>query len=114
MLPKEDLYAPPMNIKVKDHRSFGRKPIVGFHVIKSLESFRCDPNAPSLTLMEAARKPRSSTAGRFDTLLCCRSPAAACHHAARGTRCTDGQEVQEAPQGGEHVARVRFYSNRSR
>ena len=60
MLPKEDLYAPPMNIKVKDHRSFGRKPVVGFHVIKSLEQFRCDPTAPSLTLMEAARKIFSS------------------------------------------------------
>ncbi|CAF1425575.1 unnamed protein product [Adineta ricciae] len=57
MLPKEDLYAPPMNIKVKDHRSFGRKPIVGFHVIKSLEQFRCDPTTPSLTLMEAAHAP---------------------------------------------------------
>jgi hypothetical protein len=56
MLPKEDLYAPPMNIKVKDHRSFGRKPIVGFNVIKSLELFRCDPTAPSLTIMQAARK----------------------------------------------------------
>jgi hypothetical protein len=56
MLPKEDLYAPPMNIKVKDHRSFGRKPIVGFNIIKSLEQFRCDPTAPSLTLMQAARK----------------------------------------------------------
>ena len=56
MLPKEDLYAPPMNIKVKDHRSFGRKPVVGFHVIKSLEQFRCDPTAPSLTIMQAARK----------------------------------------------------------
>ena len=56
MLPKEDLYAPPLNIKVKDHRSFGRKPVVGFHVIKSLEQFRCDPTAPSLTIMQAARK----------------------------------------------------------
>jgi hypothetical protein len=56
MLPKEDLYAPPMNIKVKDHRSFGRKPIVGFNVIKSLEQFRVDPSAPSLTIMQAARK----------------------------------------------------------
>jgi hypothetical protein len=56
MLPKEDLYAPPMNIKVKDHRSFGRKPIVGFNIIKSLELFRCDPTAPSLTIMQATRK----------------------------------------------------------
>ncbi|CAF2063228.1 unnamed protein product [Rotaria magnacalcarata] len=55
MLPKEDLYAPPMNIKVNDHRSFGRKPVVGFHVIKSLEQYRCDPTAPSLTLMQAAQ-----------------------------------------------------------
>lgn len=55
MLPKEDLYAPPMNIKVKDHRSFGRKPIVGFHIIKSLEQFRCDPTLPSLTLIETNR-----------------------------------------------------------
>ena len=54
MLPKEDLYAPPMNIKVKDHRSFGRKPVVGFHIIKSLELFRCDPTTPSLTLIQAA------------------------------------------------------------
>ena len=56
MLPKEDLYAPPMNIKVKDHRSFGRKPIVGFHIIKSLEQFRCDPTTPSLSLIQAARQ----------------------------------------------------------
>ncbi|CAF1980765.1 unnamed protein product [Rotaria magnacalcarata] len=55
MLPKEDPYAPPMNIKGKDHRSFGRKPVVGFHVIKSLEQYRCDPTAPSLTLMQAAQ-----------------------------------------------------------
>ncbi|CAF3639300.1 unnamed protein product [Adineta steineri] len=59
MLPKEDLYTPPMNIKVKDHRSFGRKPIVGFHIIKSLELFRCDPAVPSLTLMQAAKSKSS-------------------------------------------------------
>lgn len=52
MLPKEDFYAPPMNIKVKDHRSFGRKPIVGFHVIKSLKLFRCDPTTPSLAFAQ--------------------------------------------------------------
>ena len=61
MLPKEDFYAPPMNIKVKDHRSFGRKPIVGFHVIKSLKLFRCDPTIPSLAFTEiiSIRFPRS-------------------------------------------------------
>ncbi|CAF3351203.1 unnamed protein product [Rotaria sp. Silwood1] len=54
MLPREDLYVPPMNIKIKDHRSFGRKPVVGYHIIKSLELFRCDPTAPLLTIMQAA------------------------------------------------------------
>ncbi|KAH3789669.1 hypothetical protein DPMN_167855, partial [Dreissena polymorpha] len=43
MLPKEELYMPPMNIRVRDHRQFGRKPIVGLHVLKSLEKFRIDP-----------------------------------------------------------------------
>ena len=52
MLPKDDIYTPPMNIKVKDYRSFGRKPIVGFHIIKSLEPFRCDPTLPSLTFIQ--------------------------------------------------------------
>ncbi len=32
-----------MNIKVIDHRNFGRKPIVGIHVIKKLSRFYIDP-----------------------------------------------------------------------
>ena len=51
MLPKDDLYIPPLNIKVKDQRSFGRKPIVGYHILKSLELYRCDPNLPTLTII---------------------------------------------------------------
>ncbi|EDO36866.1 predicted protein, partial [Nematostella vectensis] len=42
-LPKEELYTPPMNIKVRDNRSFGRRPIVGVHCINSLQPFRCEP-----------------------------------------------------------------------
>ncbi|XP_073239418.1 myoferlin-like [Porites lutea] len=42
-LPKEELYTPPMNIKVRDNRSFGRHPVVGVHCIKSLRPFRCLP-----------------------------------------------------------------------
>ena len=30
-----------MNIKVRDNRSFGRRPIVGVHCIKSLQPYRC-------------------------------------------------------------------------
>ncbi|XP_062590633.1 dysferlin-like [Saccostrea cucullata] len=43
MLPREELYMPPMNIRIRDHRQFGRKPTVGIHVLKSLEEYRCDP-----------------------------------------------------------------------
>ena len=28
---------PPINIKIRDHRTFGRKPIVGRHVIKCID-----------------------------------------------------------------------------
>lgn len=30
---------PPVNLRVRDHRAFGRKPTVGMHVIKSLEKY---------------------------------------------------------------------------
>lgn len=43
MLPKEELYMPPVNIRVRDHRQFGRKPTVGIHILRSLEKYRCDP-----------------------------------------------------------------------
>jgi len=43
LLPKDEMYTPPMNIKVIDHRNFGRKPIVGIHVIKRLSRFYIDP-----------------------------------------------------------------------
>ncbi|XP_057307144.1 myoferlin-like [Hydractinia symbiolongicarpus] len=36
-LPKDPLYMPPVNIKIRDHRTFGRKPVVGRHIIKSLD-----------------------------------------------------------------------------
>lgn len=42
-LPKEELYTPPMNIKVRDNRSFGRRPVVGVYCIKSLQPYRCLP-----------------------------------------------------------------------
>lgn len=43
MLPKEELYTPPLNIRVRDNRQFGRKPLVGVNIVKSLEEFRRDP-----------------------------------------------------------------------
>ena len=43
MLPKEELYTPPITIQVRDNRLFGRKPLVGVHTVHSLEMFRCEP-----------------------------------------------------------------------
>ncbi|XP_070708516.1 myoferlin-like [Pempheris klunzingeri] len=43
LLPKDEMYAPPIVLKVIDHRPFGRKPVVGQCTITSLEEFRCDP-----------------------------------------------------------------------
>ncbi|XP_056299171.1 dysferlin isoform X6 [Pseudoliparis swirei] len=42
-LPREDLYMPPIVIKVIDNRQFGRKPVVGQCSIRSLEEYRCTP-----------------------------------------------------------------------
>ncbi|KAI3365598.1 hypothetical protein L3Q82_010680 [Scortum barcoo] len=43
LLPKDEMYTPPIVLKVIDHRPFGRKPVVGQCTISSLEEFRCDP-----------------------------------------------------------------------
>ncbi|XP_072229894.1 myoferlin-like isoform X2 [Leuresthes tenuis] len=43
LLPKDEMYTPPIVLKVIDHRPFGRKPVVGQCTVTSLEEFRCDP-----------------------------------------------------------------------
>ncbi|KAF5404171.1 hypothetical protein PHET_02557 [Paragonimus heterotremus] len=43
MLPKEELYTPPMNICVRDHRAFGLRPLVGLHVMKNFATFKVKP-----------------------------------------------------------------------
>ena len=45
LLPKEQLYAPPLNIRIVDKRAFGRTPMVGTHVVKSVKSFFVEPRA---------------------------------------------------------------------
>ncbi|XP_040293895.1 myoferlin isoform X2 [Bufo bufo] len=48
LIPKEEMYVPPIIIKVIDHRPFGRKPVVGQCTIDTLEQFRCDPYAAQM------------------------------------------------------------------
>ena len=62
MLPKEELYTPPVNLLVRDNRQFGRKPIVGVHAIKLLEPFRCQALRPGSDVTDfAAAKLQSLT-----------------------------------------------------
>ncbi|KAJ8392183.1 hypothetical protein AAFF_G00077510 [Aldrovandia affinis] len=42
-LPREELYMPPIVLKVIDNRQFGRKPVVGQCTIRSLDEFRWQP-----------------------------------------------------------------------
>ncbi|XP_076830135.1 myoferlin isoform X2 [Brachyhypopomus gauderio] len=55
LLPKEEMYTPPIVLKVIDHRPFGRKPIVGQCTIDSLEEFRCDPNVGTIEVARTAK-----------------------------------------------------------
>uniref|UniRef100_UPI00244424CB myoferlin-like n=1 Tax=Nyctereutes procyonoides TaxID=34880 RepID=UPI00244424CB len=56
-LPKEELYMPPLVIKVIDHRQFGRKPVVGQCTIDRLDRFRCDPYAGKEGLVPQLKDP---------------------------------------------------------
>lgn len=51
-LPREELYMPPLVIKVIDNRQFGRKPVVGQCTIRSLEEYRCLPENQDEELTE--------------------------------------------------------------
>ena len=79
MLPREELYMPPVNIRIRDHREFGRKPTVGIHVIKSLEQFRCKP------LMVGEEDDQTEVQGGI----------------VNGAAGPSGEHVVEMPEGGE-------------
>ncbi|XP_077437415.1 myoferlin isoform X2 [Vanacampus margaritifer] len=55
LLPKEEMYTPPIILKVIDHRPFGRKPVVGQCTIDCLEDFRCDPYRVNSQVCMSAR-----------------------------------------------------------
>ena len=51
-LPVEELYMPPLNIRLLDHRAFGVKPLVGTHTMKTMQKYRRDPVAHLQALRE--------------------------------------------------------------
>ncbi|KAA0718022.1 Myoferlin Fer-1-like protein 3 [Triplophysa tibetana] len=64
LLPKDEIYTPPIVLKVIDHRPFGRKPVVGQCTIHSLEEFRCDPYTVTTEVAMSARVAMMSAAPR--------------------------------------------------
>ncbi|XP_062995536.1 fer-1-like protein 5 [Elgaria multicarinata webbii] len=42
-LPVDEDYAPPIELKVLDHREFGYKPVVGRATVRSMKQYYCDP-----------------------------------------------------------------------
>ncbi|KAF6018501.1 hypothetical protein EB796_023176 [Bugula neritina] len=64
MLPKEEYFMPPVNLRVRDHRAFGRKPTVGMHVIRSLEKY----------MVSSTPQPTYITASNTDQVLMDGSP----------------------------------------
>ncbi|XP_028820324.1 myoferlin-like [Denticeps clupeoides] len=64
LLPKEEMYTPPIVLKVIDHRPFGRKPVVGQCTIESLEEFRCDPYVARAEVALASKISLMATAHR--------------------------------------------------
>uniref|UniRef100_A0A671LWU1 Myoferlin-like n=1 Tax=Sinocyclocheilus anshuiensis TaxID=1608454 RepID=A0A671LWU1_9TELE len=56
LLPKDEIYTPPIVLKVIDHRPFGRKPVVGQCTINSLEEFRCDPYISTTEVAMSAKE----------------------------------------------------------
>uniref|UniRef100_A0A287DG32 Myoferlin n=1 Tax=Ictidomys tridecemlineatus TaxID=43179 RepID=A0A287DG32_ICTTR len=67
-LPKDELYMPPLVIKVIDHRQFGRKPVVGQCTIDHLDRFRCDPYAGKEDIVPQLKERTDTSIFLSDTL----------------------------------------------
>ena len=65
---------PPMNIKVRDNRSFGRKPVVGLCSLKTLHKYRREPrdqaDGPDAQGRKAELRKVRKTKLKFPTLEC--------------------------------------------
>ncbi|XP_064199854.1 dysferlin isoform X3 [Anguilla rostrata] len=68
-LPCEELYMPPIVLKVIDNRQFGRKPVVGQCTIRTLEEFRCQPDSLERESEEEALQEEILQTPRDDVLI---------------------------------------------
>lgn len=50
-LPKEELYMPPLTLRVVDHRAFGSKPVVATAVVTDLHQYTIEPKATRDSLL---------------------------------------------------------------
>ncbi|XP_062502177.1 myoferlin-like isoform X2 [Corticium candelabrum] len=64
-LPKKRIYCPPLNVRVVDHRAFGRKPLVGLHCITSIDEHRVDEE--TLAAFKPPPKPLPSSDEETDS-----------------------------------------------
>ena len=83
MLPREELYTPPLNIKVRDNRQFGRKPMVGLVSVKTLEPYRCRPDDDTQKFNVDIPRPGQSVRKRGVSVrspCCCHVTAASNEH----------------------------------
>ncbi len=62
-LPTNPFYCPPINLRVFDKRTFGRLPLVGLHVIKSISEYKVD--------QETIVQHREAIKGQLVIILCC-------------------------------------------
>ncbi|MEQ2200750.1 hypothetical protein XENOCAPTIV_002502, partial [Xenoophorus captivus] len=100
LLPKDEMYTPPIVVKVIDHRPFGRKPVVGQCTITSLEEFRCDPY---VVVSEGARASKSNVfsylQGAFKVYPLPDDPSVA----------APPRQFRELPESGPQECLVRIY-----
>ncbi|KAJ8026374.1 Dysferlin [Holothuria leucospilota] len=97
-LPREELYTPPINIKVRDNRAFGRKPIVGVAVVKHLAGYRCVATSevtqkPSPTPPPALPKPSQADGKK-------RKSAVMFQEEEKGDKVEDGDTIIPMPEDG--------------
>jgi hypothetical protein len=64
-LPEQELYCPPLTIRVVDCRSFGRYTLVGTHMINSIHRYMFNPATRRQREAEERRRSLMQLQGKF-------------------------------------------------